>query len=110
VCDFVTERNMVQNSSKHFGPTWKQQWPIVDCLVDWFCNKHLVCGFLFHGQAIQLRKKCSLTGVFTQATCDDWTSTFEIIKVQCSHVAFIKELEWRFPNQELMNTIGIIYP
>jgi hypothetical protein len=64
-----------------FGPTWKQQWPIVDCFVDWFCNKHLVCGFLFHGQAIQLHKKCFLIRVFTQATCDDWTSTFEIVKV-----------------------------
>jgi hypothetical protein len=46
------------------------------------------------------------------ATCDDWTSMFEIVKVQCSHVAIslIKELEQQFPNQELMNTTCIIYP
>jgi len=37
---------------------------------------------------------------------------FEIVKVQCSHAAIflIEELEQQFPNQELMNTIGIIYP
>jgi hypothetical protein len=50
--------------------------------------------------------------MFTQDTRDDWTIAFEAIKVQCSHAAifFIRELELQFPNQELMNAIGIIYP
>jgi len=58
-----------------------------------------------------MHKKCLLTSVFTQAMWNDWT-TFEVVQVQCSHVAssLISKLEWGFPNQELMNAIGIIYP
>lgn len=32
----------------------KHQWLVVDYVVDWFCNKYLVCDFLLHGQAVSI--------------------------------------------------------
>lgn len=50
--------------------------------------------------------------MFNQTTKDDWTTTFEDIKVQCSHVVkcLISKFEHWFPSQELMNVTSIIYP
>ncbi len=50
--------------------------------------------------------------MFTQITKDDWTTTFEDIKVQCSHVVkcLILKFEHGFPSQELMNVTCIICP
>jgi hypothetical protein len=49
--------------------------------------------------------------VFIQATRNDWTTFFEYIKVQCSHVVMclISKFEHQFLNQELMNATCIIY-
>jgi hypothetical protein len=64
------------------------------------------------GKQYLLYKKCLLIRLFTQVMHEDWTTTFEAIKVQCSHVVmcstFYKLEQW-FPNQELMNAMNIIY-
>jgi len=71
VCDFVVvmkmwcvELYMYSNCEKKYGAEQFKSfldlheniniWPIIDCLVDWFCNKHPICGFLLHGQAIPI--------------------------------------------------------
>jgi len=46
-------------------------------------------------------KSSSLVGCSPQDTHDDWTTTFEVVKVVCSHdvVCLIFELEQWFPSQ-----------
>jgi hypothetical protein len=42
---------MIQNI---LGLAQKHQWIIYDYVVDWFCNKYLICDFLLDGQAISI--------------------------------------------------------
>jgi len=48
----------------------------------------------------------------TKSIRDAWVVATERMKEQCSVAtsSFIKDLARRFPNQELMNAIGIVYP
>jgi len=43
----------------------KHQWLVVDYVVDWFCNKYLVCDFFISwASSINCIKKCPFMGVF----------------------------------------------
>jgi hypothetical protein len=51
-------------------------------------------------------------GVLSWVWKVDWLVVVEVVKKQCSSATqrLIEELDQRFPSQEIMNAIDIIYP
>lgn len=68
--------------------------------------------FHFFGHTYMQYKCCTLMGLLSWVWKVDWLVVVEVVKKQCSSATqrLIEELDQRFPSQEIMNAIDIIYP